>query len=206
MPYDMRRMFDADEKALHDAARTKDDQQEQQEDEREAENTGHHVGMLDSRSVDAFFKVTSSMTVALERSRDVQFDATLTRTERLAMNALYMAKNARDVHSDGGISGLKRAQLLNQALAYLQPLLSVGMRPDFKEGRLMYEHLVGQIKQARTEIKTAIKLENYIPAGVPDSKRREQDDDGDDGNDDGNDDGGDSDADTDVDAAADTET
>lgn len=176
-------MIDAEDKALREQAQQEDQGQEQQQTEEEV-----YDGPLDGALVESYYTLTSSMASALQRTKQIHFSETLERPERRALDALFMAKNARDVETDGTISGMKRAELLNQALIYLQPMLSLGLRPDFEEGRDIYKGLVGQITDAREEIKTAIKLENYIPVGVAKKDAsREQDDDEEDPDDTGDD-------------------
>jgi hypothetical protein len=97
------------------------------------------------------------METALDDNARPEFSQELTAMQRQALEALYMAKSAKHVETGEFVSGLKRSDLLNQALIYLQPILALGLRMDFKEGRPRYDQMVGKVSQVRAEISSAIR-------------------------------------------------
>jgi hypothetical protein len=114
-------------------------------------------GKLLPEHVEEFNRVASSMETALGENARPEFSQELTPMQRQAMEALYMAKSAKHIETGEFISGLKRGDLLNQALIYLQPILALGLRMDFKEGRPRYDQMVGKVSQVKAEISSAIR-------------------------------------------------
>ena len=82
--------------------------------------------------------------------------ALLSPTQRKAVEQLFTAATAHDADRGTYVSALERSSLLNQALAYLQPLLAMALRPDFRDGRAVYQDLVAQLNGVRSDIMSGI--------------------------------------------------
>jgi hypothetical protein len=82
--------------------------------------------------------------------------AQLAPAQREAVQKLFTAATAHDAGRGTYVSALERSTLLNQALMYLQPLLALAMRPDFRGGRSIYHELVGQLNEVRKDILSGI--------------------------------------------------
>lgn len=119
-------------------------------------------GPVREEAISRFMSVTAAMTATLEEHPQFTLQRTLDTPEHYALKALYAAKFGRDMETNIPVSALERSDLLNQALIYLQPILALGLRPDFKEGRAIYDQLVVQVQDVRTTIKTAIKVQTFI--------------------------------------------
>ena len=187
-------MIDTEEKLVLDKAHKDKDYQELVE---QKDNDGY-IGEVQRDIIDTFYSVTGAMNTTLQDvpTAITNMNQELRTPEFYALKALYGAKTGRDMETNARISGMERAELLNQALIYLQPVLSLGLRPDFKEGRAIYDQLVVKIQDVRTEIKTSLKVENYIQFTPTGKDKAETSDDG---VPDGPDDPGDSDDDADDD-------
>jgi hypothetical protein len=114
-------------------------------------------GKLLPEQVEEFHRVATAMETALEDNAKPEFSPELAPMQRTALEALYMAKTAKHIETGEFVSGLKRNDLLNQALIYLQPILALGLRMDFKEGRPRYDQMVGKVSQVKAEITSAIR-------------------------------------------------
>jgi hypothetical protein len=190
-------MLDTEEKQILDKTRQNEDLQEL----REQRDIDGYLGPLEQKFIDDFLAVTSSMEKAMRHVPDLHFSKELDSPEYYALKSLYTAKTGRDIETGEYISGMARQRLLNQALIYLQPVLSLGLRPDFKEGRGIYDKLVVQVNEVTEEIKTAINKEAVAPSGRVRGDRKEQEDTDGDGDAAGDD--GDAAGDDDGDAAGD---
>lgn len=191
-------MLDTEEKQVLDKAHQDEDLREL----REQKDVDGHLGPLEQKFIDDFHAVTSSMEKALRHVPDLHFSQELDSPEYYALKSLYMARTGRDIETGEYISGLMRQNLLNQALIYLQPVLALGLRPDFREGRVIYDKLVGQVNEVAEEIKSVIIKEAIPPRRRALEHEKEQEDGGDDGGGDGDGDGEDESRDQDAEEPA----
>ncbi len=183
-------MYNSEEKRIVDKANAGEDLEELQK----RKTTDAPKGTLLPEQVEQFYAVTSSMEHALRRLPELELNDQLSKGQRYALEALYMANSADDLETeDDSISGMRRAKLLNQALIHLQPVLAMALRPDFKEGRVVYDRLVAQLGELKERIKQVILAQTSAPKK---GKKKEEDDDDEWGDGDG-DDSDDDDADAD---------
>lgn len=147
-------MHELENKIVLDKAHKGEDFQELQ---READ-VDAAPGKLLPEYVEEFYRVAGDMDTALDdKVAEPKFSDHLTPIQRQAMEALYMATTAKHIETGEFISGIKRSDLLNQALIYLQPILALGLRMDFKEARPRYDQMVGKVTQVKSEISSAIR-------------------------------------------------
>lgn len=136
----------------------------------------HHEGPLSAREMAGFQAVAAAMTAVLEEAEVDRASEQLTPAlravidkaevehaiqalapdQRVALELLYTAATAHDADRGTYVSALERSTMLNQALMALQPVLALGLRPDFREGRSVYQELVGLVNEVRSDITTGI--------------------------------------------------
>lgn len=80
----------------------------------------------------------------------------LTPGQRDAVERLFTAATAHDADRGTYVSALERNALFNQALMYLQPVLSLALRPDYRDGRALYQDLVTRMNDVRRDILSGI--------------------------------------------------
>ena len=135
-------------------------------------------GRLQPDEVDLFTLITEEMVGILEGQRPfLDIDSSLDPALRCALQALFEAHTSRDGDTNEFVSGMARNKLLNQSLMQLQPILAVALRPDFREGRAMYDRLVGNMNQLRDDIKSSILSEMPVKIAPAEEKAEEQDED-----------------------------
>lgn len=135
-----------------------------------------HEGPLSAREVAGFQAVAGAINAVLEEAQvdrvseeltpalravidkvEVE-NAThaLTPEQRAAIELLFTAATAHDPDNGIYVSALERSTMLNQALMALQPVLALALRPDFREGRGVYQKLVDRVNEVRSDITAAI--------------------------------------------------
>lgn len=150
------------------------------------------VNQLHTEQMEVFRIVTETMNKILEeKNPSLVIDQRLDTTTRYALEALFEARMSRNVDTNTFISGLIRDKQLNQALMHLQPILAIALRPDFREGRIVYERLVEDLNHLRSDITSSILVEMPFQEAPAEDKAEEQDDDDDDASDDAGGDAGD---------------
>lgn len=138
------------------------------------------IGRLRPEQVEQFHIITDEMVDILEsKNPEVKLDPTVDNSIRFALEALFEARTSRDVSTNEFISGLVRNKQLNQALMHLQPVLSMALRPDFPDGRAIYDRLVGDVNQLRASIQQSILAQMPVRTVPKRPKAEEQDDDDD---------------------------
>lgn len=120
-------------------------------------------GPVEKEIMEQFLSVTKAVDSILKKNPESTFQQQLDTPQYYALKALYAAKIGRDMETGIAVSALERQNLLNQALIYLQPVLALGLRPDFREGRAIYDQLAQEVQGVRDDIKDAILVETSIP-------------------------------------------
>ncbi|GAB4509583.1 MAG: hypothetical protein Tsb0020_26180 [Haliangiales bacterium] len=138
-------------------------------------------------------RLTPAMNSVLEQAKLDHAESRLPERYRLALEQLYTAATATHAQHGTFVSAVERGILLNQALRHLQPILALGLRPDFREGRAQYAQLVTGINAVRRDISAASALQLVKPQRREALEETELDepveDDADSGDSDGDDDG-----------------
>jgi hypothetical protein len=101
-------------------------------------------------------ELTPALHVVVGNNKLERALAQLAPTQRKAVEQLFTAATAHDADRGTYVSALERSSLLNQALAYLQPLLALALRPDFRDSRGVYQDLVAQLNDVRADIMSGI--------------------------------------------------
>jgi hypothetical protein len=149
----------------------------QELEELQAEQQGDmYEGAISPREVSEFQAVTEAIKAVLEEAEVGRMSQELTPglhavvgnskvehalallapAQRDAVERLLTAATAHDADRGTYVSALERNTLLNQALMYLQPLLATALRPDFRDGRRVYQDLVAQLNDVRRDIMSGI--------------------------------------------------
>ena len=118
-----------------------------------------YEGPLAPQKVAEFHTVTSAMQAILAGTPVDAVVRDLPPAQQAALESLYTANAARDTETGLFVSGLARKQMLEQALAHLQPILAMGLRPDFRNGRPIYADLAARVGGVRKEISSAIRAQ-----------------------------------------------
>ncbi len=108
-------------------------------------------------------RLTPAMNSVLEQAKLDHAESRLPERYRLALEQLYTAATATHAQHSTFVSAVERGILLNQALMHLQPILALGLRPDFREGRAQYAQLVTDINAVRRDISAATALQLVKP-------------------------------------------
>jgi hypothetical protein len=149
----------------------------QELDELQAEQQGDmYEGVISPREVSEFEAVAAAIRAVLEEAEVGRMSqeltpalhavvgnskvesalALLSPAQREAVEKLLTAATAHDADRGTYVSALERNTLLNQALMHLQPLLSLALRPDYRDGRAVYQDLVAKINDVRKDIVSGI--------------------------------------------------
>lgn len=149
----------------------------QELDELQAEQQGDmYEGVISPREVSEFQAVAAAIKTVLEEAEVGRMSqemtpglhavignsklehalALLSPAQREAVEKLFTAATAHDADRGTYVSALERNTLLNQALMHLQPLLALALRPDYRDGRGVYQELVAQINDVRKDILSGI--------------------------------------------------
>jgi hypothetical protein len=149
----------------------------QELDELQAEQQGDmYEGVISPREVSEFEAVAAALKAVLEEAEVGRMSqemtparhtvvgnskvesalALLSPAQREAVEKLLTAATAHDADRGTYVSALERNTLLNQALMHLQPLLALALRPDYRDGRSVYQGLVAQISDVRKDIMSGI--------------------------------------------------
>lgn len=149
----------------------------QELDELQAEQQGDmYEGVISPREVSEFEAVAAAIKAVLEEAEVGRMSqeltpalhtvvgnskvehalALLSPAQREALEMLFTAATAHDADRGTYVSALERNTLLNQALMHLQPLLALALRPEYRDGRAVYQDLVRQINDVRKDIVSGI--------------------------------------------------
>lgn len=125
----------------------------------EQDSSEAYEGPLAPQKVAEFHAVTSAMQAIFAGMPVETVARNLPPEQQAALESLYTAKAARDPETGLFVSGLERKQDLEQALMCLQPILALGLRPDFRAARPIYADLVARVGGVRKEISSAIRAQ-----------------------------------------------
>jgi hypothetical protein len=149
----------------------------QELDELQAEQQGDtYEGVISPREVSEFQAVAEAIKAVLEEAEVGRMSQEMTPAlhtvvgnskvehalgllspaQREAVEKLLTAATAHDADRGTYVSALERNTLLNQALMHLQPLLALALRPEYRDGRAVYQDLVAQINDVRRDIMSGI--------------------------------------------------
>jgi hypothetical protein len=114
---------------------------------------------LTSEDTARFDAVVRCMRKVLAPSPELELDSRLAPEDARAMEKLWTAKMGRDVHTGGFVSAFVRTGALNAALTVLQPVLALGLLPEFADSRDVYQSMEGKVAGLRQELKQRAMLE-----------------------------------------------
>ncbi len=137
------------------------------------------VGPLTAELKGHFFRLAGAIDAAMTGDRVQESPADLSRSELMAIELLYAAKSAREADTGAYISAIERSNKFNQALMVLQPVLALGLRPDFRDGRSVYNQLVKQLNVVKGQITAAIWAQIMPKKSAPKTSEEPADADGD---------------------------
>lgn len=106
-----------------------------------------------------FQAVTAAFRAILSDEPALELSDALSPDEQQALECLYTAKTGKDAEQGHFRSAVVRSALLNQALAMFQPVLALGLEPEFLEGRSAYDDLKGRVSGLRHHISQRFLLE-----------------------------------------------
>jgi hypothetical protein len=113
----------------------------------------------DAEDVARFEAVTGAIRSIFAETPELVIPEGLTQEEQHALECLYAAKTSRDPEQGHFRSAVFRGAWLNQALAAFQPILALGLEPEFLEGRAAYDELKANVTALRHEISQRFLLE-----------------------------------------------
>jgi hypothetical protein len=106
-----------------------------------------------------FEAVTAAFRAVLSDEPSIEVSDALSQEEQQAIECLYAAKTGTDPEQGQFRSAVARSAFLNQALAKFQPILALGLEPEFLEGRAAYDELKGKVSELRHHLSQRFLLE-----------------------------------------------
>lgn len=169
-----------DERKYHEIQDEKQDSKERQAREAEDELAEEEKREAEKQGVvEHYDGVCGSLLDILSENPHFHPDKRLAPEESLALEVIHKVKMGQDEQGAPASSRTRRL-LLNQALAALQPILSVALDPRLKEALLSsYKKVQQGVKELRQELQTAKLMEMHsgkgtLKAAAPKSPEEEQ--------------------------------
>ncbi len=169
-----------DERKYHEIQDEKQDSKERQAREDEEDLTEEEKTKAKKQGlVEHYDGVSGSLIDILSENPHFHPDKRLSPEEMIALDIVHRVKMGQDEQGAPASSRTRRL-LLNQALAALQPVLSVALDPRLKESLLSsYKKVQQGVKELRQELQTAKLMEMHsgkgtLKAAKPKSPQEEQ--------------------------------